>query len=95
MNTVYITLPPPTQCCSQKSMLCEMSNNPRVNKCLIIDTSLPHDKVEFGDTHTEEPYGIDIRHRACALQPLLSERKKNWHKFFLKGIIPNQSNHAM
>lgn len=93
MNTVYITASPNSRL-SSKSPCC-LKWQVILKKCLIINTPLPHDKAQFGDTHREELYGIDIRHRTCALQPFLSERKKKWHKFFLKGIIPNQSNHAV
>lgn len=46
-------------------------------------------------TTTERPYGTDIRQGALDLKPFLLERKKNWHKFFQKEIIPNQSNCAL
>lgn len=88
-------------------MLSGMTNNSKVKKCLIVGTHLSNGKVHQGEggeqgkkkkkTHptTEKPYGIDIRQEAHALKPFLLERKRNWHKFFQKEIIPNQSNPAL
>lgn len=108
VNTVYITLHPPTRLFFW-SMLSGMTNNPKVKKCLIIGTHLPHGTAQLRGEDgggrgqakktkhptTEEPYGIDIRQRAHALKPFLLERKKNWHKFFRKEITPIQSNPAL
>lgn len=88
MNTVYITLPPPTQACSFGSCCLEWQIILKVKKCLIIGTYLPHGKVhlwgkvggkakkEKEKPTTEEPYGIDIRQGAHTLKPFLWRGKR-------------------